>query len=228
MRILRTTFLLCAGATIAWTYRYRNEHPYASEQTAVSVLHHASEQLQASLPQAGPQIQTLLPQGRGSTDFAHAAEEREQIFFSPSQNLERVDVGLIEHAHSSIKVAMYAFTDRNIAEALARQASRGVKVWVYRDREQFEQERMRRSPVAEILASQRNIHLRVKGTNELMHEKAVLIDDAILRDGSGNWSVSAARYQDNQVTVTKDAGQVAAFDRNFEEMWNRRDNLVVP
>lgn len=159
---------------------------------------------------------------------SHTQQRKGNRSFSPSQNLERVDVGLIEHAHSSIKVAMYAFTDRNIAEALARQASRGVKVWVYRDREQFEQERMRRSPVAEILASQRNIHLRVKGTNELMHEKAVLIDDAILRDGSGNWSVSAARYQDNQVTVTKDAGQVAAFDRNFEEMWNRRDNLVVP
>ena len=56
MRILRTTFLLCAGATIAWTYRYHNEHPYAPEQTAVSVLHHASEQLQAALPQAGQQI----------------------------------------------------------------------------------------------------------------------------------------------------------------------------
>jgi phosphatidylserine/phosphatidylglycerophosphate/cardiolipin synthase-like enzyme len=122
---------------------------------------------------------------------------------------------------------MYAFTDRNIAEALARQASRGVQVWVYRDRDQFEQEQMRRSAVPEILASHRNIHVRVKGTNELMHEKVMLIDDTILRDGSGNWSVSAARYQDNQVTVTEGAGQAAAFNRDFEEMWNRRDNLVV-
>ena len=227
MRILRTTFLLCAGATIAWAYRYHNDHPYAPEPTAVSVLHYASEQLQAALPQAGQQIQALLPQVTRSTGFVHAAEGREQIFFSPSQNLERVDVDLIEQAHSSIKVAMYAFTDRTIAQALARQASRGVKVWVYRDREQFEQERMRRSPVAEILASQRNIHVRVKGTNELMHEKAELIYDSILRDGSANWSVSAARYQDNQVTVTKDASQAADFDRDFEEMWDRPNNLVV-
>ena len=227
MRILRTSFLLCAGATIAWAYRYHNEHPYAPEPTVVSVLHHAHEQLRAALPQPGQQIQAYLPQSRRSTDFVHIAKRREQIFFSPSENLERVDVGLIEQAHSSIKVAMYAFTDRNIAEALARQASRGVQVWVYRDREQFEQERMRRSAVAEILASQKNIRVRVKGTNELMHQKVVLIDDTILRDGSGNWSVSAARYQDNQVTVTEDAGQAAAFNRDFEEMWNRPDNLVV-
>jgi phosphatidylserine/phosphatidylglycerophosphate/cardiolipin synthase-like enzyme len=59
------------------------------------------------------------------------------------------------------------------------------------------------------------------------NEKVFLIDDKILRDGSGNLSVSASRYQDNQVTVTEDVNQIAAFDREFEEMWNRRDNLVV-
>jgi len=60
-----------------------------------------------------------------------------------------------------------------------------------------------------------------------MHEKAFLVDDSILRDGSGNWSVSAARFQDNQITVTRDASQVAPFDREFRGMWNRGDNLVV-
>ena len=122
---------------------------------------------------------------------------------------------------------MYAFTDRIIAEALARQASRGIQVWIYRDREQFEQERMRRSGVTEMLATRPNIHVRLKGTNELMHDKIMLIDDAILRDGSGNWSVSAARHQDNQVTVTQDASEIAAFKRDFQAMWERRDNLII-
>ena len=60
-----------------------------------------------------------------------------------------------------------------------------------------------------------------------MHDKIMLIDDVILRDGSGNWSVSAARYQDNQVAVTQDASEIAAFNRDFEAMWDRKDNLVV-
>jgi phosphatidylserine/phosphatidylglycerophosphate/cardiolipin synthase-like enzyme len=226
MRILRTAFLLCAGATIAWAYRYHNDRPYARDPTILSVLHSAGEQLQSALPQVRQQLQAALPAGSRGGGLVHAAEGGGQIYFSPPQSLERVDVGLIEQAHSSIKVAMYAFTDRNIAEALARQASRGIEVWVYRDRDQFEQERMHRSQVEAILAGQRNIHVRVKGTNELMHEKVLLIDDKILRDGSGNWSVSA-HYQDNQVTVTEDVNQIAAFDREFEEMWNRRDNLVV-
>ena len=216
MRIIRTAFLLCAGATIAWAYRYHNDYPSAPEPTVVSVLH-----------QAGEQLQSVLPRKIQSTALVHAAEGREPIFFSPSQNLEQVDLDLIEGAHVSIKVAMYAFTDRNIAAALERQAAYGVKVLIYRDREQLQQERLRRSGVAEMLARQPNIHVRVKGTSELMHDKIMLIDDAILRDGSGNWSVSAARYQDNQVTVTQDASEVAAFNRDFETMWDRKDNLIV-
>ena len=153
--------------------------------------------------------------------------EGEQIYFAPGDDIERVDVALIESARSSITVAMYAFTDRNLAAALARAAARGVQVRIYRDRVQFDEERAHASQAGLMLRSQRNIEVRVKGSRDLMHEKAMLIDRAVLRDGSGNWSVSAARYQDNQVSLTRDSAQVAAFQRDFEVMWNRRDNEIV-
>jgi phosphatidylserine/phosphatidylglycerophosphate/cardiolipin synthase-like enzyme len=49
----------------------------------------------------------------------------------------------------------------------------------------------------------------------------------VLRSGSANWSVSAARYQDNEVSVTTDPAMVAAFSREFRAMWDRPDNSVV-
>jgi hypothetical protein len=66
----------------------------------------------------------------------------------------------------------------------------------------------------------------VKQSDELMHEKAMLCDE-VLRSGSGNWSVSAARYQDNEIAVTTDAAEVAAFAREFRVMWERPDNMRV-
>ena len=122
---------------------------------------------------------------------------------------------------------MYAFTDRALAAALARAAGRGVHVRVYRDRGQFTEEQQRRSGALPLLLSEPAIQVRVKRSDDLMHEKAMLIDGSILRDGSGNWSVSAARYQDNQVSVTHDPQQIAQFRRNFEAMWSRPDNTVV-
>ena len=149
------------------------------------------------------------------------------IYFSPGTNLEDVDLSLIEHAHRSIDVAMYTFTDHRIAEALRRAAKRGVLVRVYRDREQYEQELRRDSTVPTLLAGEPRIHVKVKNGRELMHEKAMLCDDSVLRSGSGNWSVSAARYQDNEVSVTTDPSSVSAFSRDFREMWERSDNMQV-
>jgi hypothetical protein len=77
---------------------------------------------------------------RVSSPSPHSVEAAvSPIYFSPGTNLEDVDLSLIEHAHRSIDVAMYTFTDRRIAEALRRAAKRGVLVRVYRDREQYEQ-----------------------------------------------------------------------------------------
>ena len=216
MHVFRNLFLLSAGATLFWAIQHRDQLQQAPHPSLSSVLTQASHRLPSVLSPPDTHIRSV-----------HAAGGSEQIFFSPSQDLEHVDISLINDAHSSIKVAMYAFTDRRIAQALARKASQGVEVWVYRDREQFAQERARHSKVMAVLSGHRNIHVLVKGSNELMHEKAVLIDDRILRDGSGNWSVSATRYQDNQVTVTQDRRQIAAFDREFRAMWNRAGNLVV-
>lgn len=179
---------------------------------------------------AGGSLRSMLPSSLPSlaaSDLARVhAQSRsgEEIFFSPAEDLERVDIGLIREARDTIAVAMYAFTDRAIAQALAQKAHEGVKVWIYRDRAQFEQERAHGSPVMQILRGEPNIHVRIKGSNDLMHDKVMLIDQSTLRGGSGNWSVSAARYQDNQVTVSHAPEQIAAFQRDFTEMWNRRDN----
>jgi phosphatidylserine/phosphatidylglycerophosphate/cardiolipin synthase-like enzyme len=148
------------------------------------------------------------------------------IYFSPSTNLENVDLALIERAEHSIDVAMYAFTDRRIALALRTAAEHGVTVRIYRDHEQYEEEVRRGSTVHSILAGEPHITVKVKHGGELMHEKVMLCDD-VLRSGSGNWSVSAARYQDNEITVTKDEAEVAAFVREFRAMWERPDNMQV-
>ena len=122
---------------------------------------------------------------------------------------------------------MYTFTDRNLAYALVEAARRGIQVRIYRDHDQFYQEQQRASEVSRSLQSQPTIQIRVKTRRELMHEKVVLIDDRIIRDGSGNWSVSAARYQDNEITISFEPEEIKAFQQDFAEMWARPDNQVV-
>ena len=72
-----------------------------------------------------------------------------------------------------------------------------------------------------------DIHIRAKGGKELMHEKAYVADGLVLREGSANWSVSAARYQDNQLSITRDTVDIEAFGDDFAGMWQRGDNSII-
>jgi len=154
--------------------------------------------------------------------------------FSPAENLEQLDVEQISQAQKSLDIAMYAFTDRYLAQAVMEAAHRGVQVRIYRDRSQFEQEQRNADlhherSLSDMFHRQRNIQVRVKDSNEhnLMHLKAYVMDGKLLRDGSANWSPSGLKQQDNNAHFTTDPAQVHAFQQAFEEMWSRFRNEVA-
>jgi hypothetical protein len=53
-----------------------------------------------------------------------------------------------------------------------------------------------------------------------MHEKAYSIDGAILRSGSANFSCLGSTEQANDLIVIRDERPAAAFERQFETIWN--------
>jgi phosphatidylserine/phosphatidylglycerophosphate/cardiolipin synthase-like enzyme len=150
-----------------------------------------------------------------------------EIHFAPEENLEKVDLALIQDAKNSVDVAMYTFTDRKLAAALVTAARRGVQVRIYRDHSQFQSEQRRGGQALRLLWKQPNLHIKVKASRELMHEKSFAVDRRILRAGSANWSQSGARYQDNEITITGDPREVTAFERKFAAMWGREDNEAI-
>jgi len=166
------------------------------------------------------------------TQASEAGSSVAEEYFSPGEDLERIDVTRLEQAKNSVDIAMYAFTDQYIGDELKRLAERGVKIRIYRDQQQYEEEQKHASKkhsdsTTSVLTGLSNVQIRVKGKSELMHLKAYVIDGTVLRDGSANWSPSGEKRQDNNAHFTADPVQVKAFQHDFEEMWNRNDNLVV-
>jgi phosphatidylserine/phosphatidylglycerophosphate/cardiolipin synthase-like enzyme len=124
---------------------------------------------------------------------------------------------------------MYAFTDKYIADAVLRAARRGVKIRVYRDHQQFQDEQRRAGEhdsdsTAGMFQGEPNIHVRVKHNRELMHLKAYCVDGALLRDGSANWSPSGLKRQDNNARLTTSPAEIERFQQVFEQMWSQRNN----
>ncbi|ABF43695.1 nuclease-related protein [Candidatus Koribacter versatilis Ellin345] len=184
------------------------------------------------LVQRAQQHKPVAVQLEELTRSAEAGSSVAEEHFSPGEDIERIDVARLEQAKSSVDIAMYAFTDQYIADALKQLAERGVKVRIYRDQQQYEEEQNHASKkdsdsTTSLLTGLANVQVRVKGKRELMHLKAYVIDGTVLRDGSANWSPSGEKRQDNNAHFTADPAQVKAFQRDFDEMWGRTDNLIV-
>lgn len=163
-----------------------------------------------------------------------SASAEERIFFSPQTNLEQIDIDLIDRSTRTIDIAMYAFTDRQIAAALIRAAERGVRIRIYRDDIQIRD----RGDVTGILEGVPGIEIRIKNNKfwNIMHLKAFVIDGRILREGSANWSPAGegascfrgncgyGQQQDNDLLITDDTSDIQNFEKTFERIWNRPKN----
>ena len=130
----------------------------------------------------------------------------------------------LSRARVSIDVAMYSFTDRELAEELCRLARSGVRVRVYRDGEQYQQESERGQSTELLLAV--GVQVKFKESRDLMHLKSYVVDGSLLRTGSANWSPTGLKRQDNDLRYDTDPALVTLFETHFAEMWDRPRNLV--
>ena len=155
--------------------------------------------------------------------------------YSPEENLEAIDVAMIDRAKKTIDIAMFAFTDRAIADALIRAARRGVRIRIYRDRIQVRDRGDKTRRLLESRAGREHITVRVKrnSSRNIMHLKAYLIDASLLRTGSANWSPpgegaycrrgrrSRWSQQDNNLFLTRDPREVRHFAATFNRIFSR-------
>ena len=132
---------------------------------------------------------------------------------------------MLGRAKVSIDIAMYSFTDRELAEELARLARSGVRVRVYRDSAQYEQESQHGMSTTEVLLAA-GVQVEVKASRDLMHLKSYAIDSALLRTGSANWSPTGLKRQDNDLRYEVDPVLARQFEARFAEMWERPSNFV--
>ncbi len=148
------------------------------------------------------------------------------IHYSPAENLERIDVGLIDGAQASIDMAAYVLTDWPVMQALDRAARRGVKIRLYLDYGRIGQRDP--TPPFETLLDNPEIVIGLKRAGSpLMHLKSYQIDGRVLRTGAANFSASGLKRQDNDLIVIENPAAAAAFRRRFEEIFAGSEPLPL-
>jgi phosphatidylserine/phosphatidylglycerophosphate/cardiolipin synthase-like enzyme len=132
-------------------------------------------------------LSLVLSQAFMSNSFAYTV-----TYYSPEANLQAIDISWLQKAliPKTLYVAMYSFTDKDLAQKIIQLANQGVAVYIYRDSEQMRD----KNDVTYMFRGIKNIHIKAKndkGFWNIMHDKAFIIPNVVYREGSANWSPSA-------------------------------------
>lgn len=161
-------------------------------------------------------------------EIAPAADMVVQACFSPQGKCSTHILREIDTAKKELLVAVYAFTNDELASALVQAKKRGVAVQVVVDRE-FDL--ANESSKGKFFEAQKIPLRRVSGAKSknpekdagLMHQKFAVIDRRIVFTGSYNWTRSADNLNDENLLLFRDAGQLAEEYRNaFFRLWERK------
>jgi phosphatidylserine/phosphatidylglycerophosphate/cardiolipin synthase-like enzyme len=140
-----------------------------------------------------------------------------EVYFSLSDNPQKEIIKDINQAETSINIAMYTFTDKEIALSMANAQQRGVKVRVYLDRSQIGST----YSISRFLV-QNGIKVRISTNNYIMHNKFAIIDNHLLLTGSYNWTFAANNKNEENLMVIDDPEIIEIFQNQFVNLWTHK------
>ncbi len=143
-----------------------------------------------------------------------------EVYFSLSDNPQKEIIKNINQAEAFINIAMYIFTDREIALPLVKAQERGVKVRVYLDKDQVEYQYSQSRFLV-----QKGIRTRISSNKYIMHNKFAIIDNCLLLTGSYNWTFSASNRNDENLMVIDDPEIIEIFQNQFVNLWTNKYSL---
>jgi len=138
----------------------------------------------------------------------------QSAYFSPGSTCQSKIIALIKNAKSQIKICVFTISDDKISEAILAAFKRGIDVKVVTDNDKAND---LGSDIYRL--SDRGVSIKIDQSPSHMHHKFAIVDNRQLINGSFNWTRSASKYNQENVTVGNDQKLIKHFDRIFDDLW---------
>lgn len=143
-------------------------------------------------------------------------EDMAEAWFSPHGDCPQRIRTLLAQAKQTVEICVFTITDDRLTSAVLEAHGRGVRIRIITDNDK-----------AADLGSdadrflQAGIGLRMDRTEYHMHHKFAVFDNAILLNGSYNWTRGAAANNEENFVVTNNRRLVDIFSKTFEDLWQQ-------
>ena len=152
--------------------------------------------------------------------FSLNALAKTEVYFSLYDDPEAIIIKNIDGAEEFIGIAMYTFTDVEIAQAILEARDRVIDIKIFLDRSQVKAKNSRSRYFV-----QNGIEVRTSSNNYIMHNKFAIIDGKIVITGSYNWTFSANNRNDENLMVIDDPELIEIFQNQFVNLWTNKYSL---
>ena len=148
-------------------------------------------------------------------DTAVSSGATYDLGFSPGETSLSVVLKAINSSRTSLYMACYEFTSRDIAAAIEAAAHRGVKVRIVAD---FKASRQKYSQISILKAA--SIPIRLDKHYSIMHDKFIIIDRFSIETGSFNYSMAAIKHNaENALVLWHVPALAAKYTTEFDRLW---------
>ncbi|MCG9752984.1 phospholipase D-like domain-containing protein [Vibrio brasiliensis] len=137
-------------------------------------------------------------------------------WFSPGRRCASGIIEQLKLARSSIDICVFTIADDELTKHILQAHQRGVMVRIITDNDKMYD----KGSDIEYLAQQ-GVQVKIDTTRYHMHHKFAIFDQKRLINGSFNWTRSASKYNQEDITLSDDARFLISFSRQFEQLWQR-------
>ncbi|EDP59577.1 phospholipase D-like domain-containing protein [Vibrio sp. AND4] len=137
-------------------------------------------------------------------------------WFSPGRACASGIVEQLKLARRSVDICVFTIADNDLTDQILAAHKRGVAVRIVTDNDKMYD----KGSDIEYLAKQ-GVAVKIDTTRYHMHHKFAVFDQQRLINGSFNWTRSASKYNQEDITLTDDRRFVSAFSRQFETLWQK-------
>lgn len=138
------------------------------------------------------------------------------VFFSPGEESRNAIVKRIGGALNQINICVFTISDDRITDAIITAHQKGVNIKIITDNDKSWDEG---SDIKQLARA--GVAIKMDSTPNHMHHKFMVVDNKSLLTGSYNWTLSAMRYNHENILITEEAGVVRSFLKEFENLWRQ-------
>jgi len=146
-------------------------------------------------------------------------EGKADAYFSPGDGCRNAIINQIMYAAEKIKICVFTISDDRITSAILDAHKRGKAVKVITDNDKAAD---LGSDIARL--AKEGVPVRMDATPNHMHHKFMVVDDMALVTGSYNWTLSAAKYNHENVLLTREGGVVKSYLKEFAQLWEAMED----